>query len=158
MNRDAALLVIAGVVVVGLLVAVGLGAVGLSSTTVESGPSNVIEMPPEDGSSGVVFDVRERPGQRFLGIRFSADKHYAHIAMVVPDACIVADADGVETLRDDGECANLPVRGELTGGGTTGEGGRLAIMSIGVSRACFEALSPGEEWPSSIEACAEPEP
>jgi hypothetical protein len=153
MSRDAGLAIVIGVIVLAVVVVVGLGAVGMTSTTVQSGPSTVVRTPPEDGSSGVVFDLRERQGQRFLGIRFSADRHYASIALVVPPACIVEDADGKELLRDDGECADLPVRGELTGSGTTQEQGRLAIVNVEISRSCFEAIAVGEQWPTSIEAC-----
>jgi hypothetical protein len=74
--------------------------------------------------------------------------------MVVPPECIGVDAAGGEVLLSEGVCADLPARGEVTGGGTTADGSRLVFVRIEVSKSCFEAVGIGERWPPDADACA----
>ena len=160
MSRDGALLVVLGVIVVGVLAVVGLGAgLGAYQTTVStsSSPSTTaaIPDPPGDGSSGVVFSSRVQGGQSLFGIPLTSDEYILHVGMVAPENCVVADAEGMQALSEEGECAELPARGKVTGGGTNAAGDNLVIVELEVERDCFEALTEGDAWPSSAEACRE---
>lgn len=76
------------------------------------------------------------------------------MGLIVPQECVAQDESGVEELRDGGDCASLPVRGELIGGGTTAAGRRLVFIRIDGSNRCFESLAIGDRWPLDAGACA----
>jgi hypothetical protein len=154
MGRDTLALIVVGGVVVLVVLALGIGA--FVGTTTSSSSGAVVSQPmnlPEDGSTGVVFDLNVREGMSIFGVKMQADKHAAHIGVVVPPECVGRDASGREELSTEGVCADIPVQGELAGGGTTPDGGNLAIVRVEISRECYEALSAGGEWPSADPAC-----
>ncbi len=155
MSRDAGIAVLVGVVLLVGVVALGFGAFGTTYTTIESGPSTAIAGPPEDGSSGVVFELHKSGGLSILGLRLESREHFARIGVVVPAQCVLSDESGHETLSTDGICAALPVHGELSGGGTTSSGASLAFVDIKVQKKCFGALEVGASWPSTIDGCEE---
>jgi hypothetical protein len=154
LSRDSQIALAFGVVLVVALIVVGLGPAGTTSTTTSHGPGSTVPEPPADGSAGEVFDLRMYGGLSVLGIHLSSPTREAHVGMIVPLECILQDASGAEELRDSGICADLPARGEVTGGGTTPGGGRLVFVRVDVSKPCFETLTIGERWPPGIEACA----
>lgn len=144
-----------GLVVVAAVVVVGVGAFALSSQTeVTSEPGVVVPAPPLDGSEGVVFDLHESDGVEFLGITFRAWNYTVDVQMVVPDECIQRDGSNNEVLVDDGDCADLPAQGELVGSGFTESQRRLAFVRMDISQDCYEALTIGDRWPSSLPECS----
>ncbi len=154
MNRDATLLIVLVVVVIVVLGVIGLGAFGTTRTISTSGPGVAFDAPPSDGSAGVVFDLHEESGQSIFGITFTSAKYKATVGVVAPDECLSQDESGQDVLSTEGECADLPVHGEVTGGGTTVDGGRLTIVSVDISKNCFEVLQVGDAWPPPEGACA----
>ncbi len=154
--REAGILAVIVIVVLAALavVAGGLFSVRVSIEEVDS--PGVFVDPPEDGNSGTIFDLHRRDAQRLLGITYRGAEHHAHVAVVVPRECISTSGSGDETLRDDGPCADLPIRGELVGGGTSGEGHEFVFVRVPISEDCFNALERGTAWPSTESACNEP--
>jgi hypothetical protein len=157
-SRDTSILiaVVGGVLLVVLVSAVGLGAFGTTTTVTSGGgtatPTRPLD-PPRDGSSGVVFDLRHRGQGRILGIRYRRAEYDAIVAVVVPPECIAVTETGVEELSDDGACADLPIRGELSGGGVLESGHEFVFVGVPVSEDCFDALERGDPWPVDTGAC-----
>ncbi len=162
MNRDTATIaVIGGIVGIGLgaaLFFLALGGAGVTRSTISMGTPISIPMPPDDGSVGVIFDLRKTGGHRFLGITFKPPTYEAHVAMAVPDQCLATDEGGQVTLSSEGECASLPAHGELSGNGSLPSGKPLAIVRIEVSKSCYETLVVGDDWPSNLLVCAPDKP
>lgn len=154
MSRDTTLVVVGGVIILALLVVAGLGAFGTTVTT-SSSSSTVVALPDpaSDGTSGVIFHVREEGRESILGITIKKARHYLHVGMIVPEHCVVTDDQGMESLSEAGECADTPARGDVSGGGTTPSGDRLIIVEVPVSAECFEAVETGDVWPPEAQAC-----
>lgn len=152
MNNTGTVLLIVAVVAVAALAIVAFGFAGLTSTTIEERASPPIAVP-QNEFEAVVFDLRTEPGMSLLGLQLRSDRHKAHVMMVVPDECVTEDGDDGEVLVSDGICAGLPVHGELSGGGTTETGARLAIVQIEVSQRCYETLRLGEAWSPAVGEC-----
>jgi len=102
----------------------------------------------------VVYDLQSTPGLNIVGLSLRSSAYVAQVALVVPPQCVSLDNSGREELLTEGICADLPVNGELSGGGVTAAGLKLAIVSVKVSKPCYEALSIGAAWPSVAEECA----
>jgi hypothetical protein len=152
-SRETSILVVAGLLFVAVLVAVGLGLSATKRTTTSSGQA--VTDPPSQGSSGVVYGLQETPGLSIVGLRLRSSVYVAQVGFVVPPECISTDESGTEQLLAAGICADLPAHGELSGGGTTPAGEKLAIVRVEVSKRCYEALEVGASWPAVAEACGE---
>ena len=142
---------LAGIVIVAAVV-VGAAGFGGGSVTVQQGAP--IEIP-DDGTAVVVGKSAEG-GFELFGIRFHDANRYLQLSAVIPGDCLVRDAAGEEQLRTDGECADLPLAGEVAGGGTTAEGQAIVTVRTPVSPACYDAIADGDLWPSALEECAAP--
>ncbi len=147
MSRNGATATGIFVVLVAIVVAVGAGAFSTRSTTSRANPVGQVPEPASDSSSGVVFDLRQVAGRTILGLKLGADSYEAHIGLIVPPECFQANDAGDEEVLTEGECANLPAHGELSGSGTTALGLQLAIVRVAVSQACYKVLTSGETWP-----------
>jgi hypothetical protein len=154
MSRDAPWMILAGVVAVAIIVALGAGAFGTTRTTTESPATGPIPDPASDGSTGVVFDLRASGGLTVLGLPLRSRTYEAHVGFIAPPACVSRDDAGHEELLSEGECANLPARGEVSGGGTTVGGLNLVIVTVDVSKRCYEALTVGVTWPVANPECS----
>ena len=156
-GRDTLALIVVGVIVAFVVVAVGIGVLGGTSVSTSSGPAVVADAlePPEDGSAGMVFDLHTTEGMSLFGIKLQADKHRMHAGFIAPPECVQRDESGSEVLLSDGACADLPVRGEVTGGGTTRGGLTLVIVQVDVSRECYETLERGDPWPATQAECTQ---
>jgi hypothetical protein len=152
MSRDASIAIVVAVVFVAVLVAAGVGLSATKKTISSSGQA--VTDPPSEGSSGVVYGLQETPGFSIVGLRLRSSVYVAQVGFVVPPECISADESGVEQLLAVGSCADLPAHGELSGGGTTSTGLKLAIVRVEVSKRCYEALAVGTVWPPAAEECA----
>ena len=155
MSRDAQIALAVGAVLLIVAVAAGLGLAGTTSTTITHDDGPGVPDPPADGSAGLVFDLRTSGGFNLFGLQIVPQDREAHVGLIVPPECVRQDTSGGEELLTEGVCAGLPLYGELSGGGTTGDGLRLVFVRVGLSRSCYEALAIGDPWPSSAEACAE---
>lgn len=151
-ENDGLLMLAGGVILVVVVAALGVGMLGTTVTSSE-GPSRELPAPPEDGSAGVVWDLRTIEGTSILGIKLQRDRREAHVAMVVNEECVRVSESGDEELAGGGACENLPARGEVVGGGTTEAGSRLVIVRVDVGRQCYEALTVGVAWPVSDRSC-----
>ena len=155
MSRNGAAVLLVVVILVAGVIALAGAVLGTTRSTSQSGPITSIPDPPGDGRSGVVFELRKSGGLRVLGFQLHPQKHFAEISVVVPSECVVVDEAGNDTLSAQGTCAELPVRGDLHGGGITPSGGTLALVEVEISKTCFKALKVGVSWPSAIEGCAQ---
>lgn len=145
--------VAAGVVVllaaVALIAGLGFGSV---STRVESEEGHVIQLPdrPEDGAV-VINSFQKVGGFSLLGIDITKSKWAAQVMFIPPEGCTLP-ADG--KLVATGACASVPIEGDVNESGVTEEQLRLWTVEIEIPKACHEALTPGDSWPSAHEACA----
>ncbi|MDA0352142.1 MAG: hypothetical protein O3A10_08030 [Chloroflexi bacterium] len=152
MNQGTGAIFVVGLIV---LIAAGVFAFGLAggSTTITPGPPELgFESIPTDGSA-VVASSSQSGGLKLLGVRFHQPDYTLNVALAVPESCLVDDGSGHERLRADGECADLPVSGAVSGGGVTAGGDRIVQIAIVVSRACHEAIALGAAWPSDLKVC-----
>ena len=155
MSAGGIVAIILGLVLVAAVVVVGVGAFALTSgSEVTSSPVVNVPSPPLDGSAAVVFDRRQSEGTNFLGIQFRSPNYSIDVQLVVPDECLQRDGSGNEVLVEDGECADIPASGELVGSGITESRQRIVFLRMDVSEQCFESLSVGDRWPSSVAECA----
>ena len=49
----------------------------------------------------------------------------------------------------------MPLEGEVAGLGRTGEGNSIVGVRVEITRACYDALVPGDGWPSGRPGCPE---
>lgn len=147
MSRDGAFATGIFVILVAIVVAAGAGAFSTRSTTSRADPVGQVPEPSSDSSAGVVFDLRRVAGRTILGLKLAADTYEAHIGIIVPPECLQANDAGDDEVLTEGECANLPAHGDLSGSGITALGLRLAIVRVAVSQACYRTLIIGETWP-----------
>jgi hypothetical protein len=154
MRRETSILIVVGVLFVAVLVAAGLGLSATRKTIAEPVGTGTVLDPPADGSAGQVFGLHSTPGLSVLGLRLRSSSYVVQVGFIVPFECIAADESGRQVLLADGLCANVPAHGELSGGGTTSIGQTLAIVSIDVSKRCYEALEIGTAWPPGTATCA----
>jgi hypothetical protein len=156
MNRDASLAIVVGIILAAVVVAVGVGLTGTTKTTTSSGPSDGgrLAEPPADASFGVIYGLQATPGLNIAGLRLRSSKYSVQVAVIAPSTCLSTDDSGREELIAVGDCARLPVHGEVSGGGTTPSGLTLSVVTLEVSQRCFEALTIGEPWPSEASDCA----
>jgi hypothetical protein len=156
MSREVSVAIVVGAVLVAALVAAGVGLSATTKTVTDSGPvqGGSIPDPPADSSSGVIHGLQSTPGSRILGFRLRSSKYVVQVAFIAPPECLSTTGSGQEALLTSGDCTDLPVLGEISGGGTTVTGLRLTIVSIHVTKQCYEALDVGGAWPSASEACA----
>ena len=153
MDRDAPWLLLVGVLVVVVIAAVGVGALGQTRTVSESAGAGRIPDPAGDGSAGVIMELRESGGFSLFGVTLGSRSYEAFVGFVAPAECVSQDETGHEALRSDGVCADLPARGEVSGNGTTADGLNLVIVTVDISKRCYEALAAGETWPVSTKVC-----
>lgn len=151
MKGDGSGALLLGAALMAILVIAGVAVLQMTATTTtsDSGP-----LPGTGVSSPVVFDLRTTSGLSILGLDLRSPTYEAHIAMTVPPMCVRQESSGVEVLLSDGVCADLPVRGALSGGGTTATGERLVFVRIEVSEPCYAALTLGDAWPPASGECA----
>lgn len=137
--------------VAALVLVAGLGVGGLS-TRVESEGGHAIQLPdrPEDGAV-VIQAFQKVSGFSLLGIDFTKSRWAAQVMFIPPEGCSLP-ADG--KLVATGPCAAVPIEGDVNESGVTVEQLRLWTVEIEIPKACYEALTPGDPWPSPHEACA----
>jgi hypothetical protein len=155
MNREVSVAIVVGAVLVAALVAAGVGLSATTKTVSDSGPVQVgsIPEPPADSSFAVIYELQSTPGSSLLGFRLRSSKYVVQVAFIAPPECLSTTDSGQDALLTSGDCADLPVHGEITGDGTTVTGLELTIVSIDVTKRCYEALDLGGAWPSAAEAC-----
>ena len=154
MSRDASLVVVIGAVLVVLAAAAAVGAYGTTRTTSRSEVSGQIPEPPIDGSTGVVMGLMSAGGQRILGLRLHSRSFEAQVGFAVGRECFEQYSSGGPESSGQIACGNLPAHADVSGSGTTATGTDFLIVRIAVSQDCYEALSIGDTWPASAEACA----
>ncbi len=142
-------------IVAGLVLAVAafaaLLAGGLTTTTVETDTGGVVlELPPADGSYGIVVATYQtQGGLGFLGFDLQKAKWAAQVTFSPPEGCVIPE-DGV--LVAEGPCAGIP-EGRWSAAGSAPDGTRIWNVEFEVSKACHEALELGEHWPTTKQAC-----
>lgn len=156
MNSGSVVAVVVGVGALMLAVAVlFLGAVG-GRTQVEfaanATPIGGIPAPPSDGAYGVVMATYiSDSGLEVFGFEFGRTRREANIAVVTPPGCETGSGE----LRAEGACEDVPLTGEVSGGGTTADGVPFVFITKEISEACYGVLHPGDTWPSQRPECVD---
>ena len=146
----------------GILVAIVLGAAGLfllagalgESATTQVSPASI--EPPTPGGPGIVYGAHETGGMNLFGLDLQGRDRWLEVGFVAPDACLVPSDDGDDEIAVAGNsegCSNLSASGRVIGGGVTRDGVRWVTVRVDVSKACYESIEFGSEWPSSIAEC-----
>lgn len=154
MNSGSVVAVVVGVGALMLAIAVlFLGAVG-GRTQVEfaanATPIGGIPAPPSDGAYGVVMATYiSDSGLEVFGFEFGRTRREANIAVVTPPGCETGSGE----LRAEGACEDVPLTGEVSGGGTTADGVPFVFITKEISEACYGVLHPGDTWPSQRPEC-----
>jgi hypothetical protein len=145
-----------GVIILAVLV-VGSGGLGMRVTSHSTEPASAVASstplnPPLDGASGVVYDTyRTSSGLSLFGLDIVAPKYVASVGFVPPAGCEVPAAG---EFRLEGACVSAPASGDVSGTGTTAGGTAFTIVSVPISKQCFEVLQTGDVWPSADASCA----
>lgn len=156
MNSGSVVAVVVGVGALMLAIAVlFLGAVG-GRTQVEfaanATPIGGIPAPPSDGAYGVVMATYiSDSGLEVFGFEFGRTRREANIAVVTPPGCETGSGE----LRAEGACEDVPLTGEVSGGGTTADGVPFVFITKEISEACYGVLHPGDTWPSQRPECVD---
>ena len=156
MNSGSVVAVVVGVGALMLAVAVlFLGAVG-GRTQVEfaanATPIGGIPALPSDGAYGVVMATYiSDSGLEVFGFVFGRTRREANIAVVTPPGCETGSGE----LRAEGACEDVPLTGEVSGGGTTADGVPFVFITKEISEACYGVLHPGDTWPSQRPECVD---
>jgi hypothetical protein len=155
MNQTSTILVVCGVALLVLVVVMfGLLAVGAGGSF-ESYSSEPIRMrqPPDDGSTGVVYDThKEGPDVALWSWQIVSPRYTAVVGFVAPEGCDVQLGD--KFVRS-GPCASAPAEGEVRTGGVTKmpNGLGFVVLSVSIDKQCFEVLRVNDIWPSTHAAC-----
>jgi len=153
MGRDIA----AGIIVVFMalvaMIALFLGAFG-GSTTVTYDDAASVPAPTESGG-GLVYGRHETGGMNVLGVQIRARDRWLSVGFVAPEECLETGDEGAQIVLTSGACGELPGSGVVEGGGITTDRVEWVIVRVNVSRACFEAISVGDRWPSGLVECQE---
>lgn len=143
-----------GVVGIAAVAALLLGLLGGSTETAFTEEVS-FDAIPTDGTA-IVTGKAQTGGLRLFGVRLQRPDSTIDVALAVPPECVESDESGDEVLRHDGTCAQLPVSGEVVGGGTTADGVRIVSVRIAVHEGCSQAIPLGSTWPSDLAKCARP--
>jgi hypothetical protein len=152
---DRAIWVLVALAVALLLVL--LAGAGLRTTSVTGdgdfadGDAGEVPDPPVDSSYGITLGVHKvKSGFEVFGWSIRQPRYEIHVAFIPPTGCVPIQG---ETVSATGTCAGVPAEGQVSGGGTTGEGHELVIVAVRVNEACRDATSRGTKWPSAVPEC-----
>ncbi len=89
-----------------------------------------------------------------FGLTLKARDRWLGVGAVVDPECIEAGPDGSERVTAVGGCERFAATaGPVVGSGTTRDGVSWVEVRVAVPRACFDAIEPGDSWPSPNSAC-----
>lgn len=145
-----ATLIAGAVIAIALLIVLAGGLVGGSVEITES--SFRLPDPPGDPTRGVVTERPSEGGNSLFGWQFDKPDLAVNVWVLAPADCVWLDGD-VESLRNAGECADVPASGPIVGSGNTPEGNGLYLVRVRVSDACLEAIEVGDPWPPLVPEC-----
>ena len=151
MGRD----ITAGIVIVflALVALVGLFFGGFGGSTTVTFDSSSPMPPPTEGDGGLVYGKHETGGTELLGFEVRPRDRWLSVGFVAPAECLERDDEGEQVVLTSGICGELPGSGVVEGGGITAQQVEWVIVRVEVSRACFEAVSAGDRWPSDLAKC-----
>jgi hypothetical protein len=152
MNQTSTILVVCGVAVVVLTLVAVFGL--LMAGTSGSFSSEPIRMrqPPDDGSTGVVYDIhKEGPDVALWSWQIISPRYTAVVGFIAPEGC---DVHQGEKLVRSGPCADVPAEGDVrTGSARIPNGLRFLVVTVSIDKRCFELLRVNDVWPSAHAAC-----
>ena len=144
--------VIVGVLMVGALIVFALRSV---STETEVLPPVTLGDPQDGPAAAVVVGKHQSGGISILGLRFGRTTYRMSVQFFTAPGCIELVRFGDRWPTPFEECSStVPIRGEISGGGTAATGESIINVDVEVPEDCYESVARGESWPPAAPACA----
>jgi hypothetical protein len=151
-SREVSAALVAGLVLAGAVLALGLG-LGGSSEQRENPFAQLADGPTELGEA-VVVGKAATGGRSIFGMRVRSQTFSADVQLLAEEACHLVVHGGDPWPSEREECASdVPVAGEIVGLGRRASGESIVGVRVEITRACFDALVPGDGWPPNRPGC-----
>ncbi len=151
MRRESGAGVIVGALFVGALVLGAVAVASLGTTRTESSRSSSVTLGnPDDTRLGdvVVTGKTQSGGTSIFGIQFGHVTYRVGVRFIAAPGCYESAAFGDRWPISIDECSvEVPIEGEISGGGTTSTGDSIIEVLVEVPGQCFDAAVVGDTWP-----------
>jgi hypothetical protein len=118
--------------------------------------------PPGDVGPGgtpiaVVAAMHEDNETSLLGLITVRSHFIVGVQFYAPAGCAAVIGDDAAWPVAEPECrTEVPISGSVAGTGVAATGETIVLVDTEVTEQCFDALSPGDLWPSDTPSCAQP--